>query len=90
VVKNGRLQQERTGYTMPVPHLNMRRFNRVKGVIEYSDLTRTTGERWNPSYHDRYRKNPKTFYNHTGTIMAFVDTMLRQGIKPNVPKGKAF
>lgn len=83
VVKDGRLRQERTQHTQPVPHLHNQKFNRVKGVVEYDDVMRPTGERWNPSYHERYKDNSRVFYNKTGTVVAFVDTMLRQGYKPN-------
>eukprot|EP00397_Hematodinium_sp_SG-2012_P022708 GEMP01023547.1.p1 GENE.GEMP01023547.1~~GEMP01023547.1.p1 ORF type:complete len:432 (+),score=91.78 GEMP01023547.1:88-1383(+) len=83
VVKDGQLQQERTSYTDPVPHLADRKFNRVKGVVEYDDLTRPTAARWNPSYQERFQNNHRVFYKQTGTIMSFVDNMLKQGYKPN-------
>ena len=45
------------------------RMNRRKGVLEYADMTRPSGERWNPDYHKVITTNPNVF-RHTPTAFS--------------------
>lgn len=56
-------------------------FNRVKGVVEYADLLRSTNERWHPQFHESLQKNERAFFRKSGEVVRFVDIMLRQNYK---------
>jgi len=83
--RSGSISQHRTQYKeqrLPPSVENNSNFNRLKGVAEYTDLTRPTHPRWSTAYHNDYNHNNKLFYPLSGPVTSFVDTMLQQGIKP--------
>lgn len=80
--KRNAIEQTRTQrYTRPTePSLkDAQKFNRVKGVCEYKDLTRPTNERLNRAYHRGLNKNEKVFRRASGASTCFADLMIRQG-----------
>lgn len=60
-------------------------FNRVKGVCEYVDQTRTGAERWNPLYHEGVNNHERLFFRKSGATTTFVDVMIRQGYSVGKP-----